>query len=117
MRPRARRTAGTRHGRPVRWRSGPSYQPARALSPSRYDSQNLPAAGPPLHVPSDRPGVLSHRSATWGPAPVARGGWPSARPSGLHHTVPVGPASGPLPLRDVSTTNAAPPSSVETYVP
>jgi hypothetical protein len=37
------------------------YQSARSDNPSAYSVQNSPATGPPLQVPSDSPGTLTHR--------------------------------------------------------
>lgn len=37
------------------------YQPASSAKVSAYDGHQVPAAGPPLQVPSDSPGVLTHK--------------------------------------------------------
>ena len=37
-----------------------TYQPAFVARPSAYAGHQVPAAGPPLHAPSDSPGVLTH---------------------------------------------------------
>lgn len=38
-----------------------AYQPAFVARLSAYAGHQMPAAGPPLHAPSDSPGVLTHR--------------------------------------------------------
>ncbi len=48
---RSRRRPGRRTG---------CYDPART-SATAYEGQKVPAAGPPLQVPSDSPGVFTHR--------------------------------------------------------
>src|SRR5690606_10981564 len=85
-----------------------------AISMAR-SCQNTPARGPPPHSPSDSPGRLSQRKACTSGSPVSVvGGLPILRPGGLHHSLF---GAGPAPLRLVSITNGAPPTSSLTFLP
>src|SRR5205823_1354971 len=79
------------------------YWPAeacRCASPSAYSGHHCPAFGPPLHVPSDSPGCLTHRNASTRGRPVlVVGARPSDWPVGLHHAPFALP---PAPFRLVS---------------
>src|ERR1041384_2915102 len=88
---------------------------ARWARPSAFSAHPTPAAGAPLHAPSDSPGRLIHRNASR-PATVVRvdGRVPSARPAGLHHWAS---AVGPRPLRLESITKCLPLTSADTCWP
>src|SRR5690606_1528838 len=96
-----------------RLEGGGSHQAALRASSRTISPNHCPAPGPPLQVPSDSPGSLTHsRASRWVPSSTRRGRSPRARPRGLHHS-----PFEPLPLREVSITYRAPPSSAETCSP
>src|SRR4051812_37919709 len=98
----------TRTHRPIVW----ARLDAARESSSAMSVHQLPALGPPPHVPSDSPGCLIQRYASTSGWPVfVVGSTPSAWPCGLHHCVV------PMPFRLVSIRKCLPPMSRDSFSP